>query len=100
MPSMMETPAPPALSRMICLSRRRLHSYMKIGFVAALMAALLSACSPLYIMRAAYGEGKILWRREPIADFIERSEVTPDKQEKRGPVLGRRAQARGRRRVR
>jgi predicted aminopeptidase len=93
---MMETPAPPALSRMICLSRRRLHSYMKIGFVAALMAALLSACSPLYIMRAAYEEGKILWRREPIANFIERSDVTPEKQEKLGLVLAAREYARDR----
>ena len=69
---------------------------MKIGFVAALMAALLSACSPLYIMRAAYEEGKILWRREPIANFIERSDVTPEKQEKLGLVLAAREYARDR----
>jgi predicted aminopeptidase len=69
---------------------------MKMGFLAALMAALLSACSPLYIMRAAYEEGKILWRREPIANYIERSDVATDTQEKLRLVLAAREYARDR----
>jgi predicted aminopeptidase len=67
---------------------------MKVGFIVALMAALLSACSPLYIMRAAYEEGKILWRREPIANFIERPDVAADTQEKLRLVLAAREYAR------
>jgi predicted aminopeptidase len=45
-------------------------------------------------MRAAYEEGKILWRREPIADFIEKPQVTPDTQEKLRLVLAVRDYAR------
>lgn len=59
-----------------------------------LMAALVSACSPLYIMRAAYEEGKILWRREPIAGLMDRPDVTPDTQEKLRLVLATRDYAR------
>ena len=59
-----------------------------------LMAAVLSACSPLYVMRAAYEEGRILWRREPIANFIERPDVAPDTQEKLRLVLATREYAR------
>ena len=59
-----------------------------------LTAAMLSACSPLYVMRAAYEEGKILWRREPIANFIERPDVTSDTQEKLRLVLATRDYAR------
>jgi predicted aminopeptidase len=69
---------------------------MKIGFLAVLMTALLSGCSPLYIMRAAYEEGKILWRREPIANFIERPDVAADTQEKLRLVLAAREYARDR----
>lgn len=72
----------------------KFRRYMKVGIIAVLTAALLSACSPLYVMRAAYEEGKILWRREPIADFIERSDVTPDVQEKLRLVLAAREYAR------
>jgi len=55
---------------------------------------MLSACSPLYVMRAAYEEGKILWRREPIANFIERPDVASDTQEKLRLVLATRDYAR------
>jgi predicted aminopeptidase len=91
---MMETPAPAALTRTICRFRQKLRRYVKVGLVAALTAALLSACSPLYVMRAAYEEGKILWRREPIADLIQSPEVTPDTQEKFRLVLSAREYAR------
>jgi predicted aminopeptidase len=90
----MKTTARPALSRLICLSRRRLRKYLKVGLTAVLMAAMFSACSPLYVMRAAYEEGKILWRREPIADFIQRPDVASDTQEKLRLVLAARDYAR------
>ena len=86
--------APATLSRIICVSRRKLRKYMKVGLTAILIAAVLSACSPLYVMRAAYEEGRILWRREPIANFIERPDVAPDTQEKLRLVLATREYAR------
>jgi len=59
-----------------------------------LVAAFISGCSPLYVLRAAYEEGKILWRREPIADFLNNPQVKPDTQEKLQLVLAVREYAR------
>jgi len=59
-----------------------------------IIAAILPGCSPLYVLRAAYEEGKILWRREPIADFIQKPDVKPDMQEKLQLVLAVRNYAR------
>jgi predicted aminopeptidase len=58
------------------------------------MGSIISACSPLYIIRAAYEEGKILWRREPIVDYAQRPEVALDTQEKLKLVLSVREYAR------
>ena len=58
------------------------------------LSALLSACSPVYVLRAAYEEGKILWRRESIADYIQKPEVAADTQEKLKTVLAVREYAR------
>lgn len=61
-----------------------------IGF----LIALLSGCSPFYIIRAAYEEGKILWRREPIAQYLANPELGRDAQEKLRLVLAVREYAR------
>lgn len=58
------------------------------------MGAVLSGCSPIYVLRAAYEEGKILWRREPIVDYVRKPEVTLDTQEKLKLVLALREYAR------
>jgi predicted aminopeptidase len=58
------------------------------------MTSLLAGCSPAYFLRAAYEEGKILWRREPIADFIQKPDVAADTQEKLQLVLAVRDYAR------
>lgn len=58
------------------------------------MAVLLSGCSPFYVLRAAYEEGKILWRREAIADYVQKPEVTLDHKEKLKLVLAVRDYAR------
>ena len=91
---MIEIKAPPALARIFCLSRRKLRKCRAVGITALLMASMLSACSPFYVIRAAYEEGKILWRREPIADFIQNPELAPDTQEKLRLVLAVRDYAR------
>ncbi|NBW41712.1 hypothetical protein EBR25_12025 [bacterium] len=51
------------------------------------LTALLTACSPFYVMRAAYEEGKILVGREAISDVITRSETTQEIREKLQLVL-------------
>lgn len=69
----------------------------KLALIAALAffgSSTLSGCSPFYVLRAAYEEGKILWRREPIAQFIENSDVASDTQEKLKLVLAVREYAR------
>ena len=58
------------------------------------MGAMLSGCSPIYVLRAAYEEGKILWRREPIVEYAQRPEVNLDTQEKLNLVLAVREYAR------
>ena len=40
-----------------------------------LIAVAFSGCSPAYVMRAAYEEGKILWRREPIEDALKKPDL-------------------------
>jgi predicted aminopeptidase len=85
-----------AFAHIICRSRQRLRQVATLALVAVPLAAMLPACSPLYVMRAAYEEGKILWRRQPIADFIEQPEVAPDTQEKLRLVLAAREYARDR----
>jgi len=73
------------------LSNKTLKRYVSgILFVSS----FLSGCSPQYILRAAYEEGKILWRREPIVRFLERPEVESSTKEKLRVVLAAREYAR------
>jgi predicted aminopeptidase len=58
-----------------------------LGFV-------ISGCSPFYVIRAAYEEGKILWRREPIPEYLEKPELGADTQDKLKLVLAVREYAR------
>ena len=72
-------------------------STTKNGFAGLFLMGLgaaLSGCSPVYVMRAAYEEGKILWRREPISEYLAKPELNPDTQEKLRLVLAVRAYAR------
>src|SRR5687768_8215646 len=74
----------------------RIHA-RKILWLAALVVVLgsvLSGCSPFYVLRAVYEEGKILWRREPIAQYLENPAVGKDVQEKLRLVLAVREYAR------
>lgn len=64
--------------------------------VSSLIAASLfvSGCSPLYVLRAAIEEGKILWRREPIERLLENPGLDAEKREKFKLVLAVREYAR------
>ena len=73
------------------------HKLLPVSILLVLtlvLSALLSACSPVYVIRAAYEEGKILWRRQPIADYIQKPDVTAETQEKLKTVLAVRDYAR------
>lgn len=59
-----------------------------------LSVSLLSGCSPFYILRAAYEEGKILWRREPIESLLEKPDLDQQTREKLQLVLAVRDYAR------
>lgn len=59
-----------------------------------LVSFLLSGCSPFYLMRAAYEEGKILWRREPIERVLEQPNWSSEEREKFRLVLAVREYAR------
>jgi predicted aminopeptidase len=60
----------------------------------AILGSVISGCSPFYVIRAAYEEGKILWRREPISEYLEKPDLGPDVQDKLKLVLAVREYAR------
>lgn len=66
----------------------------KLAWFCLAVSAVFGGCSPFYVMRAAYEEGKILWRREPITDYLTRADLNPDVQEKLRLVLAVRDYAR------
>jgi predicted aminopeptidase len=47
----------------------------------------LSACSPAYVLRAGYEEARILWRRQPIQDMLQRADLDADTRTKLKLVL-------------
>jgi predicted aminopeptidase len=82
---------PPRLSgcfvTALCRSALRWRPLLGLITLAVFMVSVISGCSPLYVMRAAYEEGKILWRREPIADYLGKPDLVPDTEEKLRLVL-------------
>jgi len=56
----------------------------------ALAAGLVSSCSPGYVLRGAWEEGKILGRRRPIAQVIADPRQTPETRRKLRLVLAAR----------
>jgi predicted aminopeptidase len=69
----------------------------RLLFVLFLLCAIsLTSCSPFYILRAAYEESKILWRREPIEKALEKPDLDPETRDKFKLVLEVREYARDR----
>jgi len=62
--------------------------------VLLLFLVLLSGCSPFYVIRAAYEEGKILWKREPIEELLKNPDLNAQTREKFELVLAIRVYAR------
>ncbi len=64
------------------------------GPVLLLFLVLLAGCSPFYVIRAAYEEGKILWKREPIEELLKNPDLDTQTREKFELVLAVRVYAR------
>jgi predicted aminopeptidase len=58
-----------------------------------LLAIVLAGCSPSYVIRAGFEEAKILWRRQPIATVLARSDLEPEVRHKLQLVLDARRYA-------
>ena len=56
-------------------------------FLGACLLLALCGCSPEYFVRAAYEEGRILWRRKPITTLLAEDGVAPDVRRKLEMVL-------------
>ena len=69
-------------------SATRVYSCLLVA--AFTFSAILAGCSPIYFLRAAYEEGRILWRRQPITDFLAKPDVHSDTKEKLTTVLAAR----------
>ncbi|HEY7317462.1 MAG TPA: aminopeptidase [Candidatus Binatia bacterium] len=71
-----------------------LRSILFLMTLLVVLGATISGCSPFYVIRAAYEEGKILWRREPIPEYLEKPDLAPDVEDKLKLVLAVRDYAR------
>lgn len=85
---------PPRRPRFVPLLQMDPRQFLCLSLAAMIIGSIVSGCSPIYVLRAAYEEGKILWRREPIVDYVQRPEVALDSQEKLKLVLAVREYAR------
>lgn len=84
-----------SLAAYMSLSLRCSIPNLKLLISASLVSAVfLSGCSPFYVFRAAYEEGKILWRRQPIEELLQDSDLAPEHREKLKLVLAVREYAR------
>ncbi len=70
----------------MCMGGRFVRWLLLSAMVASVFI-VLAACSPLYVVRAAYEEGKILLNRENIADVIKNPQVGEDERYKLSLVL-------------
>ena len=76
------------------LCELNLRKILLLMAVLAVLGSVISGCSPFYVIRAAYEEGKILWRREPIPEYLEKPDLTAETQDKLKLVLAVREYAR------
>ena len=77
----------PKLRSSCLLLELNLRKILLLMAVLAVLGSVISGCSPFYVIRAAYEEGKILWRREPIPEYLEKPDLTAETQDKLKLVL-------------
>lgn len=75
------------LRKLVCPTRILTRRACWFIVAALTLSSTLSGCSPIYFLRAAYEEGRILWRRQPITDFLATPDLHNDTKEKLTTVL-------------
>jgi len=75
------------LRKLVCPTRMITRAFSWSIIVGVMLSSMVSGCSPTYFLRAAYEEGRILWRRQPIADFLTTPDLHNDTKEKLITVL-------------
>ena len=84
----------PKLRSSCLLFELNLRKILWLMAMLGVLGSVISGCSPFYVIRAAYEEGKILWRREPIPEYLEKPDLTAETQDKLKLVLAVREYAR------
>ena len=84
----------PKLRSSCLLFELNLRKILWLMAMLGVLGSVVSGCSPFYVIRAAYEEGKILWRREPIPEYLEKPDLTAETQDKLKLVLAVREYAR------
>ena len=69
------------------LARRSRRMPLRLFTLTIATATLLGGCDIGYLTRAAYEEGRLLWRRKPISDVLTRPELAADMRAKLETVL-------------
>ena len=75
------------LRKLVCPTHIISRAFSWSIIAGLMLSSMLSGCSPIYFLRAAYEEGRILWRRQPIADFLATPDLHNDTKEKLTTVL-------------
>ena len=75
------------LRKLVCPTHIISRAFSWSIIAGLMLSSMLSGCSPIYFLRAAYEEGRILWRRQSIADFLATPDLHNDTKEKLTTVL-------------
>ena len=75
------------LQELVCPTRILIRAFSWSIIMALMLSSMLSGCSPIYFLRAAYEEGRILWRRQPISNFLATPNLHDDTKDKLTTVL-------------
>ncbi len=75
------------LQELVCPTGILIRAFSWSIIMALLLSSMLSGCSPIYFLRAAYEEGRILWRRQPISNFLATPNLHDDTKDKLTTVL-------------
>src|SRR5918995_2489994 len=75
------------LQELVCPTGILIRAFSWSIIMALMLSSMLSGCSPIYFLRAAYEEGRILWRRQPISNFLATSDLHDDTKDKLTTVL-------------
>ena len=75
------------LRKLVCPTHVIGRAFSWSSIAGLMLSSMLSGCSPIYFLRAAYEEGRILWRRQSIADFLATPDLHNDTKEKLTTVL-------------